>query len=311
METAVIPNPEPVLLSIIVVNFNTRDLLKACLGSVYTETKGVEFEVIVVDNNSCDGSQEMLEKEFPRVVKVFNRDNKRWAGGNNQGIKIAKGSIIALLNSDTVVIKDAFAKTIQFMNRFPEASIVGCKLLNPDGSLQTSCKGFPSIWNFFEESFFLYLLFPHSKIFGHYYLNGFKYDRIMPVDMVSGACFMVRRDTFENVGLFDESYYFYGEETDFCFRAKQLGRQTYFFPDAEVIHYGGGSQGNSREHFKILHEGIIHFTQKHYHGFKQICAISLFNLGVVFRVLAYFLIGIVSWNYALIKKSYYFLRILF
>ena len=310
MDTVEVSKVEPILLSIVIVNYNTRNLLKACLDSIYTGTKGIEFEVIVVDNNSCDGSREMLEKEYPQMVKIFNQDNKRWAGGNNQGIKIAKGIIIALLNSDTVVIKDAFAKTIQFMGRFPEASIVGCKLLNPDGSLQTSCKGFPSVWNLFEESFFLYLLFPRSKLFGHYYLNGFKYDRIMPVDMATGACLFITRQTFEKVGLFDESFYFYGEETDFCFRARQLGCRTYFFPDAEIIHYGSGSQSNRKEHFKILHESIVRFVRKHFHGFERICAIMLFNLGVIFRVFAYFLIGILTLNYNLIKKSYYFLRIL-
>ena len=298
-------------LSVIIVSYNTRAMLKACIESVYRNTKDLDFEVIVVDNNSADGSQEMLAVEFPQVIKILNRENRRWAGGNNQGIQSASGRAVVLLNSDTVIGERALEKTTVFMNRTPEAAIVGCRLLNPDGTVQLSCNGFPSVWNLMEETFFLYKIFPNSEIFGHYYLNTFHYDHVERVDMASGACLFIRRAIFEKVGLMDESFSFYGEETDFCFRAKQLGIQTYYYPDAEVIHYGGASQSNLQKRFDLLYRSIIHFVRKHFRGPERYCMIGLKTLGVLLRVGVYFLTGIFTLDGNYVKKSLHYLKILF
>ncbi|MGI0009981.1 MAG: glycosyltransferase family 2 protein, partial [Nitrosopumilaceae archaeon] len=196
-----------VQLSIIIINYNTRDLLRACLKSVFQKTQDLDFEMIVVDNASVDGSLEMVEQEFPQVKKICNAENRGFAAANNQAIKQANSEYILLLNSDTEVLDGAINKTIEFMKQRPETSIVGCKLLNPDGTLQPSCRSFPSVWNLFTESFFLYKAFKRTKLFGKYYMSFFDHTSIREVDVVMGAFMLIRREVIDAIGLFDEDYF--------------------------------------------------------------------------------------------------------
>lgn len=291
------------LLSVVVVSYNTKDLLNTCLRSIKHETKGIDFEVIVVDNASTDSSKDMLNREFPAIKTIFNPVNKGFAAANNQGILIASGDYLLLLNSDTEILDGAIQKTVHFVEKNREVAIVGCRLLNQDGTLQPSCRSFPTVWNIFTETFFLYLLFKRTRLFGSYYMTWFNYDRLQEVDVVIGAFMMIRRAVIDQVGLLDESYFMYSEETDFCLRARRKGYRTYFFPNADVIHVGGGSIGDALQYFVQLHQSQVQFIRTHFRGFERHLALFLKNLGVALRIPVYFVIGLLTVNLDLVKKS--------
>ena len=290
-------------VSILIVNYNTRELLRECLASIISETTGIEYEIIVVDNDSKDGSREMLEGEFPGARSIRNSDNKGFAAANNQGMKHARGRYILLLNSDTKVLDGAIRKTLKFMETHPEPSIVGCKLLNADGSLQPSCMSFPTVWNLFSESFFLYRIFGRTRLFGKYHMTHFDHDAVCPVDVVKGAFMMIRREVFENIGLFDESYFMYTEETDFCFRAKAAGYQTLFYPSASIIHYGGGSVESIERLFEQFHSTQVYFIRKNFHGIQRAAAVFMKLAGIAVRIPAYGAAGLLTRNRSYLKKS--------
>ncbi|MCI0708308.1 MAG: glycosyltransferase family 2 protein [Ignavibacteriae bacterium] len=295
-------------LTVIVVSYNTKQLLFECLSSVYSETKEISFEVIVVDNNSTDGSIEMLEKDFPQAKKILNSENKGFAAANNQAIRIAAGRYILLLNSDTKILDGAIDTIVKFMEKHPDTSIVGCKLLNADGTLQYSCRSFPSVWNLFSESFFLYKLYPRTTLFGSYYMTYFDHETARRVDVVMGAFMMIRRDMFEKIGLLDEQFFMYNEEVDFCFRAHQLGLQTYFVPEARVIHYGGSSIESTEKYVDQLHSTQLLFLRKHFGGFQLFMAVVLKYVGIGLRVVVYFVSGLLTFDVRWLQKSKSYLK---
>ena len=243
-------------LTISIVSYDTEDLLKACLNSIYQNTEEINYEVIVVDNNSTDGSVDMIKEEFPQVKLIRNKENLGFAKANNQAIKKSKGRYILLLNSDTVVIPDAIRKMINFMDTHPEAGVVGCTKLNPDLSIQPSATVLPNIWIVLFRFFRLKQLLPSpeqrrfvGKFFGPIlgktmssYLGWYSDNKIKEarsVDFVTGACFLIRRETVGDVGLLDENFFMYLEDADWCLRIKWKGWQIYTHPDARIIHYGG------------------------------------------------------------------------
>jgi len=290
-------------VSVIIVNYNTRALLHECLASVVAETKDVQYEIIVVDNASTDGSRELLEREFPHVRRIFNEDNKGFAAANNQAIKIAQGRYVLLLNSDTRVLDGAIQKTMAFMEDHAEASVVGCKLLNADGSLQRSCMSFPSAWNLFSDSFFLYLVFPRTQLFGNYYMTWFDYDSMRSVDVVKGAFMMFRRVVFDTIGSFDEAYFMYTEETDLCYRVKAAGFQVIFYPSASIIHYGGGSVVNTDRFFEQFHTTMLYFIRKNFTGANKSASVFLKVAGIAIRVPVYAMAGLLTFNTVWFRKS--------
>lgn len=252
-------------ISIIIVNYNTSDLLINCINSIYENAGSINFETIVIDNNSTDDSVARVRKLLPQIKIIVNDQNVGFAKANNQAIKKSVGEVILLLNSDTVILDKAIDKSYQFLRDYPDAGIVSCKLLNPDRSLQPSCRSFPSVLNYFSESFFLYKLLPHSRIFGKPYMTFFKYDEIKKVDVVMGAFMMIRRNVFNDIGFLDEDFFMYSEETDFCLRAHRQGWGIYFYPDAEIIHLGGGSSAQlPTKMFLELHKSQMRFCYKHH-----------------------------------------------
>jgi len=228
-------------LSISIVNFNTKYFLEKSLLSIYKNTRYIDFEVFIVDNGSTDGSAEMVRNKFSKAKLIVNKENVGFARANNQVIKESKGRYILLLNSDTEVLPSTFELMVKFMDSHAEVGALGCKLLNPDGSLQRSCRSFPNFLTLFLESTFLDQVFFRKRFFGGYQMTYWDHDDIREVDQPMGACLMVRRKAVEDVGLLDEDFFMFFEEVDWCSRIKERGWKIYFLPHAKVIHYGGQS----------------------------------------------------------------------
>jgi len=245
-------------LSIVIVMSNTRELLRNCLKSIYENTTGIEYEVIVVDNNSTDGSAEMVEEQFPAVKLIRNSENLGFSKGNNQGFAASAGRYMLALNSDTMVLNHAISAMVHFMDERSDAGACGCKLLNEDGSLQPSWENFPTI---LSEIFYGT---PLSRIFPHRKRRPFS-QGVYEVDWVSGACLMVRRETIEQVGGFDERFTpAYSEETDWCYRIKQDGWKVYYLAQPEVVHISGQTTKQKPTRFAVqLQRSKYLFFRKH------------------------------------------------
>jgi len=252
-------------LSIIIVNYNVEHHLRRCLQSIYRSTRGISFEVTVVDNNSTDGSVDMVKNEFPEVKLIENCQNLGFAKATNQGLRGNKGRYILLLNPDTIVLPDALDKMIEFMEANSQAGALGCKLLYPDGSLQRSCRSFPTLITAFFENTGLEKLFLRNRIIGRHRIGHWDYNDIREVDQPMGSALMVRRETITQVGLMDEQFYIYYEDVDWCFRIKKRGWKIYFIPEAEIIHYGGQSAWPNMSKMRIEGYKSRHkFFKKHY-----------------------------------------------
>ena len=228
-------------VSIIVLSYNTKDLLLACLSSIEkAQTKDDNWEVIVVDNASTDGSVEEVQNSKLKIQNlriIQNNKNLGFAAGNNLGIGQAKGTYILLLNSDTEVTAEAIRDTKNFLDGHPDAGAATCKILLPDGSMDPAChRGFPTPWASITYMTGLESLFPHSKVFGTYHLGFKSIANPHEIDSPSGAFFMVRRTVIERVGLLDEDYFMYGEDLDWAYRMKQAGFSIWFYPFATILH---------------------------------------------------------------------------
>jgi len=269
-------------LSIVIVNWNVRELLKRCLHSIMSNfhlpTSNLQIEVIVVDNASSDDSAAMIEEEFPQVQLMANSENLGFTVGNNQGIAASRGRYVLLLNPDTEVVGDTLATMVEYMDEHPEAGALGPQLLNPDGSIQPSRRRFPTLATAFLESTILQQWCPHNRVARHYYLADRPDNEVQEVDWVTGACLLTRRETIEQVGLLDEGFFMYSEELDWCRRAKERGWNIVYLPTAKVIHHGGQSseQVKSFQHIQFQRSKIRYF-RKH-HGPWQAEVLRLFIL---------------------------------
>ncbi len=272
-------------LSIIIVNWNAEKFLKNCLKSIYEKVSDANFEIFVVDNASRDNSAEVTRCKFPRVKLIKNKENVGFAKANNQAIRQAKGKYLLLLNPDTIVLNKSIEKMVDFAKRHDDIGILGPKIIRDDGSIQPSCWKFHSIFNVFWESAFA------NKLPGGYFYRSFHYDELKEVDVVSGACLLIRKQVIENVGPMDEDYFIYSEETDWCFEAKQDGWKVIFFPEAKIIHKGGQSSKSAFE--KCLVESYrskTRFFKKHFNRSKSIIMEILLFLGLIQRLLIWFLL---------------------
>jgi GT2 family glycosyltransferase len=245
-------------LSIIIVNWNTKNLLIQCLESVYQTIKRIEMEVFVVDNGSIDGSVVAAKERFPEVKFIQNEINLGFAMANNQALRLAKGRYLLLLNPDTQVKKGAIERLISFMDAHSEAGGAGAQLLNSDGSRQNSIANFPSLATELLNKSLLRWLFP--KAFPGKERN---YPEPIEVDSVIGACMIIRRDAIEQVGLLDEDYFLFLEETDWCYRMKRVGWKIYHVPQAEIYHFQG--KGVEIEKKKAR----VEYYRSRYHFFKK------------------------------------------
>jgi len=253
-------------LSIIIVSYNTRELTEQTLNSIYRHKHNLDYEVIVVDNGSTDGSIDMITKEFPQVILIQNKENLGFSKANNVGIKRSRGKYILLLNSDTIIMEDTLKTMFEFMENNPTVGVSGCKVVLPDGRLDKACKrGFPTPQNALYNALKLDKLFPHSKRFGQYNLTYLDEDETYEVDCLVGAFMMVRRDTIEQVGFLDEDFFMYGEDIDWCYRIKRAGWKVVYYPNTKIIHYKGGS--SKKKNAKLIyefHRAMYLFYKKHY-----------------------------------------------
>ena len=266
-------------VSVVVVAYNSLPWLERALESVRGE------ETIVVDNGSTDGSPQLVRERFPEV-RLVEQENRGMGGGNNTGMRVARGRYFLLLNSDAWIVADGLSRLVEFADAHPDAAVVGPRLLNTDGTLQRSVRGFPTAWRLATEYFFLRKLAPRSRLLNSFYAGGFAHDEVREADWLYGACLLVRRDATDSVGLFDEDFFLFSEEVDWCYRFRQAGWKVLFFPGAEAVHVGGASHGG-RMYTENL-RGHLRFFAKH-HGLRQaervrrLLAIALRLRGLVFR----------------------------
>jgi hypothetical protein len=249
-------------LSIIIVNWNTRQMLADCLNCVEATVKGFAYEVIVVDNGSIDGSQAMLGEQFPHVRLIQNRENVGFARANNQAMAMSEGRYALLLNSDALLLDNAAQALIDLAEAQPQAGVVGAQLLNPDGSFQASHTPFPNLW---QE--FLILSGVGRMLHGRWYPSRGPDEGKGPqtVDYVEGACMLVRREAYADAGGLDESYFMYAEEVDLCYAMRNKGWQVWYQPAARVIHLGGGSSRDRRARREAdLYRSRVRFLRQHY-----------------------------------------------
>lgn len=253
-------------LSVIIVNYNVKYFLEQCLQSVLKAGAGIAMEVFVVDNNSVDGSVEMVREKFPTVQLIANTDNKGFSSANNQAIRLSSGAYCLLLNPDTVVEEDTFRKVLEFMDAHPDAGGLGVKMIDGAGKfLPESKRGLPTPMVAFYKIFGLSLLFPKSRIFGRYHLGFLDNEKIHEVDVLAGAFMLLRRETLDKTGLLDESFFMYGEDIDLSYRIQQAGYKNYYFPETRIIHYKGESTKKSSINYVfVFYNAMIIFARKHF-----------------------------------------------
>jgi GT2 family glycosyltransferase len=244
-------------VSVVVVTYNALPWVEQSLESV----RG--HETIVVDHGSTDGTVELVRERFPEA-RLLQQENKGLGGGSNAGMRVASGDYFLLLNSDAWALDDAVERLAAFADEHPEAAVVGPRLLNQDGSLQRSVRGFPSVWRLATEYFFLRKLAPRSRALNAFYGANFDHDEVREAEFLMGACLLVRREAADTVGLFDEDFFMFSEETDWCYRFRQAGWKVLFTPEAEFVHVGGATtRQNWGPMFREQLRGHLRFLAKH------------------------------------------------
>ena len=229
-------------LSVVLLSYNTRDLTEQALRTTLTALEGIQSETFVVDNASVDGSVRMIKEKFPEVSLIVNDKNIGFSGGNNKALSKVSGSYILLINTDTIVHRDAFKELVGFLDAHPQAGAVGCKILNPDGTLQLdSRRGFPTPFAAFCKMSGLSRLFPMHKKIARYNMTFLDPEKEAEVDVLSGSCMLVRKEAMDQVGLLDEDYFMYGEDIDWCYRIRKAGWKIFYIPSAQIIHFRGES----------------------------------------------------------------------
>ncbi len=272
-------------VSIVIVSFNTKSFLKACLDSLFSCATRVAFEVIVVDNGSRDGSVEMLEDEYPQVRLLRNDKNEGYTRPMNQGLRVARGKWLVQLNPDTVVFSGTWDALLDFMEMHPEVGICTPKVLNRDGTLQLQCRRSAARpWDVVTYFTGLWRIFPKSKLFGGYLMTYKDENETHEAEAVSGSCMLIRRAVVDQIGYLDENLFAYQEDTEFCFRARQAGWKVYYVPSAQIIHYGG--QGGSRFQPFV---GIVAWHRSYYYYYHKHLASDYFFLINWFMDVAIFL----------------------
>ncbi len=272
-------------LSVIIVNYNVKYFLEHCLHSVYKALSGIETEVWVVDNNSVDGSCQMVKEKFPQVLLIENKANTGFSKANNQAIRKSQGKYILLLNPDTVVEEDTFSKCCKFMDSHPEAGALGVKMIDGKGNfLPESKRALPTPLVAFYKIFGFSKIFPKSKKFGRYHLSYLDKDKNHEVEILAGAFMFIRKETLDKVGLLDEAFFMYGEDIDLSYRIIKGGYKNYYIADTAIIHYKGESTKKSSVNYVLVFYNAMQiFARKHFRGSNASLYILMINFAIWFR----------------------------
>lgn len=278
-------------LSIIIISYNTKEITKNCLDSVFASLAEAPFtfEVIVLDNASKDGSAQMLEKD-KRIRAVISKDNTGFARGNNIAVKQAKGSHLLLLNSDTIVLDNAIGKLWDFYAKNPQAHFLGAKLLNRDMTPQASAAPF------YTPPVVFAALFLKGDYWG---LTRSSPDKTRRVDWVSGACILAKKEYYDSIGGFDEGIFMYMDEVDLLYRAREKGHLTYFYPEARIIHLGSASSKGKTYPILQVYRGFLYFYRKHYSGLE----LTTLRIMLQLKALVSIIIGYAT-NNSYLKNTY-------
>lgn len=276
-------------LSIIIVNWNTKKLLNNCLKSIFCQTYNFSLEVFVVDNASTDDSVRMIKNNFPQVHLISNKENVGFAKANNQALREAKGDYLLLLNPDTVINRDTLINSLKFFTYQKDASIMGCKINNPDGSNQPSCRRFPTVISQTLIMLKLHNLFPKMGPLKEYFLLDFDFTKRQKVDQVMGAFFMLTRKTLTTLGFLDDGYWIWYEEVDYCKRAALHGLPVYYNPEASIIHHKAQSFnqviGPKKQNY--LNRSAIRYFYKYEGKLKACWLIIIYPLSISISVFSY------------------------
>lgn len=270
-------------LSIVIVSWKVKELLSECVESIYRETQNIDFEVFVVDNNSQDGTVEMLKQDFPQVNLIANKTNNGFARANNQAIDKARGEYVLLLNPDTKILDQALEKVVEYMDQTRDCGVCGCNLLNPDRSLQPSVRHFPKLIDQALVLLKLHNFLPNLSCFRRYLARDFDYAKTQKADQVMGAFMMIRRNLIDEIGSLDNGYWIWFEEVDFCRRTVDADFEVRYFADAQIIHHFGQSfkQKMSLEKQKIFNASMRRYFKKHHSKFAYLIIVALQPVSLV------------------------------
>jgi GT2 family glycosyltransferase len=284
-------------ISVIIVSWNANRYLDQCLCSVFNECKGLDVEVIVVDNASTDGSPEMVADKYPSVQLIKQNENTGFAKANNIGMKVSKGKYLFLINSDVIVKENCIRKLFLFLQNNPEVGMVGPRVYYPDGRFQRSSMKFCNLWNSSCVAFGISNLFPKSKIFGGYEMGWIDWENTFEVDVLNGCFWAIRREAYKEVGGLDERFFMYGEDLDWCKRFSAANWKRIYYHQAEAIHYGGGSSANKPLKFYIeMIRANLQCFQKH-HGLIQLKIFLLISIiHNYIRAIGYSLVSVFNKN---------------
>jgi GT2 family glycosyltransferase len=251
-------------LTISIVNYNHKEFILRCLGSIYSCSDGLDLDIYVVDNHSSDGSVDMIRRSYPDVNLIMNGENRGFAKGNNQVLRIFQSRYCLITNPDIIILPGTLQEMVSFMDSNSDAGIIGCKLLNTDRSLQYSCRRYPTIITLLSRGLLVDSLFPKRNISKKYLMMDVSHDGIIPVNWLTGCCLMVRKETIQQIGLMDENYFLYFEDVDLCYRVNQKWK-VYYLSHVQMIHE---FQHTSRRIGGLKHKfyhtkSALHFFKKH------------------------------------------------
>jgi GT2 family glycosyltransferase len=273
-------------ISIVIVTWNSEEFIRNCLDSIYLLRDRVRCEIIVVDNASSDETAKIIREFYPEVNLIENKTNSGYAKANNQGIEQARGRYVLLLNPDTQLLDHSLSSMYEFMEGNPRIGALGPKLLNPDRSTQPSCREFPRFSTMIWEFTGLSRVFPKSRIFGRWRMGYFAFDQPREVNQPMASCLMLKKETLEQVGFFDDDFSMFFNDVDLCYRIKNAGWEIYFHPDAQVIHHKGGSTRKvKRKMIWLSHLAFYRFFRKHRKGPVNRLLLLFFSIPLLLSVL--------------------------
>jgi GT2 family glycosyltransferase len=297
LRTVSAPRVSEIDVAVVIVSWNTRDILRGCLGSVFEQTQRVSFRVFVIDNNSQDGSADMVRAEFPDVTLIANAGNRGFAAACNQGMQLASARYTLLLNPDTVVLDDAISHCVRYADLHLDVGVVGCQVLEGEDRIAPTGFSFPSPFNVFLALSGLSRAFPRSRLFGRPEFSWWDRRSERDVDVVTGMFMLVRREAIAQVGLMDEAYFVYSEEADWCYRFAQAGWRRVFTPSARIVHLDGGAKSTkqaSKKMFVQLQKSAMIYHRKNL-GLASWWLLKLIYIASNFvRMVAWFVLSVIK-----------------